>query len=77
MNSITARFMSFITVAICIALFVLGLIVFSYILVFIVLAGVALFTVGYLRMKLAHGRKKPPGPPSATYKGRIIEHEKD
>lgn len=58
-------------IIIFVILFILGVFVFSYLLIAAAIFGLILFCVAYIRAKIAARRKSPPPPPQ----GRTIDHE--
>ncbi len=52
-------------------IFILGIFVFSYLLIFVAIIGLALFIVSFIRSKLTR-QKKSPHPKHSQ--GRLIEH---
>ena len=73
MQKILARLLPFLMLVMMLGLFVVGLVVFSYLLVLGALIGIALFVVAWI--KELFWRKNEKQPPEVTRIGRIIEHD--
>lgn len=57
-----------------ITLFILGLFVFSYLLIIGAIIGLILFSIAFIRAKFSRRQAPPPSRPSQT-QGRTIEHD--
>lgn len=74
MNSIISRIVPFIFLGVMIVLFVAGLVLLSYLLIFGAIVGLILFTIAWLKDKLSNNKK--PQPPVTTRRtGRTIDHD--
>lgn len=76
-NSWAAKFLPFLTMGLSIVLFIIGIIVFSYILIIAAIIGVILFSIGYIRAKFFMKNKEVHRYNKTTEdaSGRVIEHE--
>lgn len=87
-HPLLARFMPFIAIALMIAIFILGIFLFSYILIFVLIVGLISFVVAFIRTKFfSHAKNnslhdafivdiKHEQKNKPTEKmGRIIEHD--
>ena len=77
MNPVLQRFWAslfpIIGMILFVLIFIIGLFVFSYLLIISAIIGLILFVVAFIRSKIS--RKPTPPPPSQSTQGRIIEHE--
>lgn len=66
------RITPYIGMGILVALFIIGLIIFSYVIVIGAIIGLIFFAIAYIRSKFA--AKKPQRLHKKTHRGRTIEH---
>lgn len=77
-NPLLARIVPFIAIGVFIVLFILGLVVFSYLLVIGAIVGLVLFAIAYVRnwfLRRKHLHQNPQNKPEEKPSGRTIEHE--
>ena len=76
MNKLKAKVMPYIGMGLFLILFLLGLVVFSYILIIGAIVGLILFLIAYIRSKFT--RHHPHSQNDQSYKnkpqGRVIDH---
>jgi len=70
MNRLLQRIIPFVILGIMIVIFVVGLVVFSYLLIFGALIGLILFVIAWIREKIF-----PSKPLTKIHRGRIIDHD--
>jgi hypothetical protein len=75
MKNFLHKLMPFIVLGITIFIFIVGLIILSYILIFGALIGLFLFVAQWLREKLA-SQKSSKTPEKVEQKGRTIDHDR-
>lgn len=68
-----ARVMPFLVLGLIIVLFIIGIFVFSYVLIFACLVGFILFVVAWVRDKVTGRRKMNSNQPPQKTPGRIID----
>jgi hypothetical protein len=73
MKLLLAKVWPFIALGITIVIFVAGIVILSYVLIFGALIGLILFAIQWLRNSLF--AKKTPPPEKVEHKGRIIDHD--
>ncbi len=52
MNPLLARVLPYLMIAFMIVLFILGIFIFSYVLIFAIIVGLVLFAIGFIRLKI-------------------------
>lgn len=75
MQSIFKKLIPFIFLGIMIVLFVVGLIVLSYLLIFGAIVGVILFIIAWIRDQLFNKRQKIQYPEVKKKSNRTIDHD--
>ncbi len=74
MQKFLAKILPIIGMAVFIILLIIGLIVFSYIILIAALIGLVLFGIGYIKARLV-GQKQPPTTnEQEKHSGRVIDH---
>ena len=90
LNPLLARIMPFFVIALMVILFIVGIFIFSYVLIFAVIVGFILFVVGFIRTKFFNHRKtssiheefivdvrRENNKASNEKSGRLIEHDEN
>lgn len=68
-------FAQFIGMAVFILLFIVGIVFFSYLLIFGAVVGLILFGVGYIRAKIMRSKRQKQGKYTKPAQGRTIEYK--
>tara|TARA_B100002051_G_scaffold246447_1_gene254553 strand:- start:115 stop:345 length:231 start_codon:yes stop_codon:yes gene_type:complete len=73
MNNLKEAIAGYIGVALFIILVIIGLYIFSYILIIVALLGLVVYTITFIRLKFF--AKSPPTTRSTDHSGRTIDHD--